>query len=437
MSGTRSPKLSARLRGVTFAGCVVVFGFMGGFAVWATTAPLAAGAVVRGVVGPEASRKVVQHLEGGIVAEILVKEGDLVTRGQPLLTLERAQAQAAYGQFRNTLSRRQAEAARLAAQLTNAETIDFSAAFQADPNDPTLPAFIEGQRALFETTRRDQTERLELLKAQIGKLQAQIDGNRDRIGGTLAQRDLINVEISDTQGLFDKGLARKPQMLALQRRRSELDTDVAAFNADIRRAEAEIVEKQVTLRNVVTQHLNETSTDLAKARSEIAGLEARVSATSDILTRTSVVAPETGFVLNLQAKTVGGVVRPGTEILEIVPTEGDLVIEGKVSPQEIRNIEAGMPARVSFLTFAQRDMPMIPGHVLQVAADIMTDPQTRETYYTAKVTVDRGAFLAYARPEDLKPGTPVEAYVEAKKRVAAEYFLDPIVHSFRRSFREQ
>ncbi len=148
-------------------------------------------------------------------------------------------------------------------------------------------------------------------------------------------------------------------------------------------------------------------------------------------------APDTGYVLNLQVKTVGGVVRPGTDIMQIVPTEGDLVIEGKVSPQEIRNIEPGQPARVSFMSFPMRDMPMIPGKVIKVAADAIQDPQTRETYYTAQVSVDRAAFMAYARPEDLKPGTPVEAYVEAKKRVAMEYFLDPVIHSFRKSFREQ
>jgi HlyD family type I secretion membrane fusion protein len=432
----RPAKLAARLRGVALAGGVVIFGFMGGFTVWASTAPLSGGAVVRGAVGPEASRKSVQHLEGGIVSEIMVKEGDFVKRGQPLVTLERAQAQAAFGQIRSTLSRREAEAARLAAQLSGADRIDFTAALARASDDPSLADFISGQRALFETSVRAQQERQELLRAQIDKLQAAIDGNRARIVGSEAQRDLIDTEIEDTRGLFEKGLARKPQYLALQRRRSELDTDVAALQADIRRAELETVEKQVTLRNAATTYLNEVSTELAKARSEIAGLQARLGASVDILTRTQVLAPDTGYILSLQVKTVGGVIRPGTEILQIVPTEGELVIEGRVSPQEIRNIEAGLPARVSFLTFAQRDMPMIPGRVLKVAADIVTDPQTRESYYTAQIAVDRAAFAAYAKPEDMKPGTPVEAYIESRKRVAMEYFLDPIIHSFRKSFRE-
>jgi HlyD family type I secretion membrane fusion protein len=433
----RPQKLAARLRGVALAGGVVIFGFMGGFAVWAATAPLSAGAAVRGVVSPEGSRKSIQHLEGGIVREILVRDGDIVKRGQPLITLERTQAQAAFGQIRNTLSRRQAEAARLTAQLSGVDTIDFSAALANADGDPNFTDFVDGQNALFTTSVREVAEREELLRTQITKLKAQADGNRARIDGSIAQRDLIDIEIADTKGLFDKGLARKPQMLALQRRRSELDTDIAALNADIRRAEIEAVEKEITLRNARTTFLNESSTELSKARSEIAGLQSRLAATSDVLSRTQVMSPDDGYVLNLQVRTVGGVVRPGTEIMQIVPMDGDLIIEGRVAPQEIRNIEAGQPARVSFTSFPMRDMPMIPGRVLTVAADIITDPQTRESYYATKIAVDRQAFAAYAKLEDMKPGTPVEAYVESHKRVAMEYFIDPVVHSFRKSFREQ
>lgn len=436
-SPARSPRLAARLRGVAIAGSVVIFGFMGGFTVWAATAPLAAGAVVRGVVGPEASRKSVSHLEGGIISEILVKEGDLVRRGQPLVTLQRAQAQAAVGQVRGALSRREAEAARLSAQLAGADEIDFSAALAAAGDDPSFKAFMNGQQRLFETSVKGLQEKQDLLQTQISRLRAEVEGARARISGSQDQRALVDVQIADTQGLLDKGLARKPQMLDLQRRRSELDTEVATLKAEIKRSEIEAVEKQITLQNASTSYLNDVSAELAKARAEIASMRAKLAASDDVLTRTQVLAPDTGYVLNLQVKTVGGVVRPGQEILQIVPTEGDLVIEGRVSPQEIRSIEAGQPARVSFTTFPMRDMPMIPGRVIKVAADIITDPQTRESYYTAQVAVDRAAFGAYANPADMKPGTPVEAYVEARKRVAMEYFIEPVVHSFRKSFREQ
>ena len=436
-SPARSPRLAVRLRGVAIAGGVVIFGFMGGFAVWAATAPLAAGAVVRGVVGPEASRKSVSHLEGGIISEILVKEGDLVRRGQPLVTLQRAQAQAAVGQVRGALARREAEAARLSAQLAGAAEIDFSAALAAAGEDPAFKAFMSGQQRLFETSVKGLQEKEDLLQTQISRLRAEVEGARARISGSQDQRALVDVQIADTQGLLDKGLARKPQMLDLQRRRSELDTEVATLKAEIKRSEIEAVEKQITLQNASTSYLNDVSAELAKARAEIASMRAKLAASDDVLTRTQVLAPDTGYVLNLQVKTVGGVVRPGQEILQIVPTEGDLVIEGRVSPQEIRSIEAGQPARVSFTTFPMRDMPMIPGRVIKVAADIITDPQTRESYYTAQVAVDRAAFGAYANPADMKPGTPVEAYVEARKRVAMEYFIEPVVHSFRKSFREQ
>jgi HlyD family type I secretion membrane fusion protein len=433
----RSPKLANRLRGVALTGGVVIFGFMGGFTVWAATAPLSAGAVVRGVVGPEASRKSVQHLEGGIVSEILARDGDFVKRGQPLITLERAQALAAVGQVRNTLSRREAEAARLSAQISGAEQIDFSTSIADAQGDPTFPDFVKGQQALFVSSVRGLREKQQLLRTQIDKLSAQIEGARARISGSERQRELIDIQIDDTQSLMDKGLARKPLLLDLQRRRSELDTEIAGLNSDIKRAEIEKIEKKITLDNAETTFLNDTSTELAKARSEVAGLSARLAASSDILTRTQVIAPATGYVMNSQAKTIGGVIRPGTDILQIVPTEGDLIIEGRVSPTEIRNIETGQDARVSFTTFPMRDMPMIPGKVIHVAADAITDQQSRETYYVAKVAVDRAAFAAYAKVEDMKPGSPVEAYVEARKRVAMEYFIEPVVHSFRRSFREQ
>lgn len=433
----RPARLATRLRGVALGGAVVIFGFMGGFAVWASTAPLSAGAVVKGAVGPEASRKSVQHLEGGIVSEILARDGDFVKRGQPLLTLERAQALAAVGQVRDTMSRREAEAARLFAQITGASDVDFSKAVAYAGDDPTFGEFVKGQQALFVSSVKGLKEKQDLLRTQIEKLTAEIEGSKDRIAGSTEQRRLIDVQLEDINSLMEKGLARKPQMLELQRRRSELDTEIASLNADIRRAEIEKVEKRISLDNAATTFLNETSTELAKARSEIAGMAAKLSANADILTRTQVLAPATGYVINSQAKTIGGVVKPGTDIMQIVPTEGDLIIEGRVSPTDIRNIETGQAARVSFTTFPMRDMPMIPGRVIHVAADALQDEQTRETYYVAKVAVDRAAFSAYARVEDMKPGSPVEAYVEARKRVAMEYFLEPVIHSFRRSFREQ
>ena len=433
----RPARLATRLRGVALAGGVVIFGFMGGFAVWASTAPLSAGAVVKGAVGPEASRKSVSHLEGGIVSEILARDGDFVRKGQPLITLERTQALAAVGQVRNTMSRREAEAARLFAQITGAKEIDFSQAIADAQGDPTFDDFVQGQQALFVSSVRGLKEKQDLLRTQIDKLGAQIAGSNDRIAGSTEQKRLIDIQLEDVNSLMEKGLARKPQMLELQRRRSELDTEIAALNAQIRTAEIEKIEKGISLENAETLFLNEASTELAKARSEIAAMQARLSASADILTRTQVIAPETGYVLNSQVKTVGGVVRPGVELMQIVPTEGDLIIEGRVAPSDIRNIENGQAARVSFTTFPMRDMPMIPGRVIHVAADALKDEQTRETYYVAKVAVDRAAFAAYAKVEDMKPGSPVEAYVEARKRVAMEYFLEPVIHSFRRSFREQ
>ena len=437
MAPKRPERLATRLRGVALGGGIVIFGFMGGFTVWAATAPLAAGAVVRGAIGPEASRKSVQHLEGGIVSEILARDGDIVKKGQPLLTLERTQALAAVGQIRNTLSRREAEVVRLSAMVEGETKLDFSEAIADAQGDPTFPAFVRGQQALFDSSVRALKERQDLLRTQIDKLSIQVEGNKSRITGSLEQRRLIDIQIDDTQGLMDKGLARKPLLLDLQRRRSELDTDIGALNSDIKRAEVEKIEKKITLDNAQTSYVNDASAELAKARSEVAGLSARLSASADILTRTQVLSPVSGVVMNSQVKTIGGVVRPGVDLLQIVPNEGDLIIEGRVSPVEIRNIEAGQAARVSFTTFPMRDMPMIPGHVINVSADATQDPQTRETYYTAKVAVDREAFSAYANVADMKPGSPVEAYVEARKRVAMEYFVEPVVHSFRRSFREQ
>ncbi|WP_020178369.1 HlyD family type I secretion periplasmic adaptor subunit [Methylopila sp. M107] len=433
----RPERLATRLRGVALTGGVVIFGFMGGFTVWAASAPLSAGAVVQGVIGPEASRKSVQHLEGGIVSEILARDGDFVKKGQLLLTLERAQALAAVGQSRDTLSRRLAETARLQAQIDGAKEPDFSAAIAVDQGDPDLAGFLNGQQALFVSTVRGVSEQETLLRTQIARLAEQAAGARARIVGSQAQRRLVDVQIADTEQLMVKGLARKPVLLDLQRRRSELDTEIAALESDIKRAGIEQVEKKITLDNARTTFLNESSAELAKARSEAAGLQARLSASADVLTRTQVLSPATGYVLNNQVKTVGGVVRAGESIMQVVPTEGDLIIEGKVSPQDIRNIEIGLPARVSFTTFPMRDMPMLPGRVTHVSADAIMDEQTQKSWYSAKVAVDRSAFAAYARIEDMKPGSPVEAYVEAKKRVAMEYFLEPIIHSFRRSFREQ
>jgi len=417
-----------------------IFAFFGVFGGWAALAPLAGGAIAPGVVSPLGSRKTIQHLEGGIIEEMLVKDGDAVAAGQPLLVLARTRAEADFGvnlEQRRTLS---ATVARLEAEQQNAARVEYPAWLRGADADPEIARLLKAQTNLFETRRRTLEGREEILAQRILQLREEIVGLEAQIDSQVEQIDLIDQEIVGAQDLVDKGLERTPRLLALKRQRAEIEGERGENAAAVARARQAIGETELQILNLDAEFQSEVAERLNDARFRLAAVQKEMAASEDVLDRTTIVAPVAGVVVNKRFSTIGGVIPPGAAIMDIVPSEDDLIIEAQVSPLDIDVVSAGLEANVRLSAFSQRSMPQIVGTVRSVSADALTDENTGRTYYKAEVEVSREELARVEKKSGqdltLTPGMPAEVLIVTGERTMLQYLMEPLTNSLRRSFRE-
>jgi len=418
------------------AAALVIAVFFGGFGLWAGLAPLQSGAIASGSVKVAGQRKTLQHLEGGIVEDLLVKEGDQVEAGQVLIRLSEnqilAQIQLLWGQLAASL----AETSRLTAEQSKVDQITF------DPeilkllgnNEDKYNEVTEGQRAIFASRRDSFDSQKQLTQQRVRQLQAEITGLQSEIKSQEVQLKIINEEIKDLSGLLEKGFARKPRVLELQRQSAALTGERDQNRSRIARARQAIVEAELGLVEAQTELTNEVVTQLRDTRQQIADLREKVTATEDVLSRVEVRSPVAGRVVNLQIFTQGGVISPGAPIMDIVPQDELLVVEARVEPIDIDSVHAGLQAEIRLPAFRADELPVLSGIVENVFPDSLVDQNTGQTYYSARIVLAKGVSL----PEDkvLQPGMPAEVLIVTGQRTALSYLVEPITRSLGRSLRE-
>jgi len=252
--------------------------------------------------------------------------------------------------------------------------------------------------------------------------------------------ELIASEIADTQSLYDRGLAPRPRLLALQREEASITEGLAANQASIARTRQSIGETEVQLLSVDAERLDEISTELNQVQAQLAEINEELFASEDILRRTRILAPIAGTVVNLQVFTEGGVIRPGDRIMDVVPAEERLLIDARLSPLNVDEITEGQEANVVLSALDQRRLPRITGRVLSVSADAITDPDSGERYYSMKVEVDRAQLDAIVDRSgetiELVPGMPAQVLVVTGERTLVEYLIEPLRASMRNALRE-
>jgi len=432
----RSPMRSIRIPSLW--GLLSVAVFLGGFAAWGALVPLAGGAVASGVVSPEGSRRTVQHLEGGVIGDILVKDGDLVAAGRPLMTLSQAQPLANVNMLRNRRHALMAIQARLVAEQLQVSVVVFPERLVADP-DPKTKEIVAAQELLFQTRLHDHRTRKDILQQRVAQLDKQIEGLHAQIDSQGRQLELVETELTIVEHLVTKGLDRKARLLALQRDQARLGGDTAASEAEVARAQQEIGETRLRLIGVDAERSDEVAKQMDQTRSDLAEVEEKLLAGEDVLKRTVVSAPIDGRIVNLRYKTRSGVIKPGDPILDIVPTDEDLIIEARVRPTDIDVVHDGLPAKIHLSAFAQRYLPQIEGVVVTVSADRLverSESPNGQAYYLAKIRVD-GDHLATLSPGlQLVPGMPVEVLITAEERTLFNYLLKPFQDVLRRAFHE-
>jgi HlyD family secretion protein/epimerase transport system membrane fusion protein len=419
------------------AGVLLVGLFFGGLGWWAASAPLAGAAIASGVVSPDGSRRTVQHLEGGIIRDILVRDGSLVRAGEPLILLEDVQARAGFDMLQTRFYTLAATQARLLAEQSAATSVRFPDwLIAATSAHPTALEAMVAQRAMFDARAKALAERQGILRQRIEQLRQEIAGLEAQIRADSRQIVLIDEEIQGVEQLYRKGLERKTRLLALQRGRADIEGNRAERRARIARAEQAIGEAELQIIAQGTAQLEAINEEASRVQSELAEIEQRLAASRDVLERTLITAPVDGTVVALRFRTPGGVIRPGEPVLEIVPDSEELLIDARVSPMDIDVVRAGLPARVVLPAFQQRHMPQIQGRVRQISADALTDPQTGQRFFEARIEIDRNQLAALEPALELTAGMPAEVYITTGERTALDYLLSPFYDSLRRAFRE-
>lgn len=401
---------------------------------WSVFAPIAKGVVAPGMVAADSNRKTIQHLEGGIVAEILVRDGTVVKAGDTLIRLDgvtpQAQRDVLFGQFLTA----KAQEARFIAERDNLKSIAFPVELQGQ-GDNGRNSFIRAtEEEVFKSRREALAGQLSIYEQRIKQLEEQSKGLAAQVGANTQQITLIDGELEGLQQLFEKGYASKTRLLELQRRRAELDGDRGNYEAEIARSKVAVGEARLQILQVRKTFEEDVAKGLSEAQARVFDLQDRLTSATDVLQRRDVKAPTDGIIVNSRVHTVGGVVRPGDPLMELVPSNDDLLIEAMVSPLDIDVAQVGMETEVRFSALSTRHITILTGTVETVAADATTNQQGGR-YYIARVRVPKEQ-LAQLGNQKLVSGMPAEVLIKAGERSIVEYLMRPLTDSFFKAFKE-
>lgn len=419
---------------VLLVGYGIIFLFFGVFGVWAALAPLESGAVAQGQVQVAGSQRVVQHLEGGIIQEILVREGDRVTKGQTLVVLDPTRARTQFDRVNQQYLASLGREARLIAERQSASTVSFPVELTRAMGASGLAEILEGERRLFEGRRAAVENQLQLLDRRIAKAREEIVALQAQQRSDRRQLAIINEEIVGVRELYEKGLERKPRLLALQRTEAELEGSIDNREALKARAAQTMAETEFQKAGLVESTTAEIETDLRAVQVELEDLRQQMTATQDALTRTTITAPESGRIYGLRFHNHGAVIAPGDPILNLVPDDEELIVRVQLDPNDIDSVEQGAMATVRLTSFNQRTFKPIDGQVTSISPDVVK-PEQGPPFYEARISLDPEMLRRFE--VELVPGMPAMAIIATGEQSMLDYLISPIARSLDTALREK
>ncbi|AKI02717.1 type I secretion membrane fusion protein, HlyD family [Hoeflea sp. IMCC20628] len=409
--------------------------FFGGFGVWASTAPIAGAAVASGTLVVSGQNKVVQHLEGGIIKEILIEEGSRITLGAPVLVLDKTAAASNLDRLTERRDTLMALEAKLLAERDNLDEIRFPAQLTEKTASPSIVLLLEDERTDFSARLSRHKDEIGILEKKIRAFEEQIVGIKAQNEAVEEQMSLMADELHGLAGLMKDGLTTQERLLALKRARASLLGDKGENIASIATVRQDIAQTEQQIQHTRTSRQEEASKQLAQVRSALQDIQNQIKAARDILERTVVRSPIAGTVIKLGVHTIGEVVQSGQQLVEILPEGAELLIEARVSPEDIDVVSVGQEATIMFSALNQRTTPVAKATVDFVSADILVDESTRQPYYLTRLKLadieDVGISIL-----DLYPGMQVETFVTTEERTFLDYLVRPIRDSFAKAFRE-
>ncbi len=421
-------------KGIRLFGLLVLLSTVGVFGVWGYLAPIDGAAMAPGFVVVKSHKKTVQHLDGGIVNQLFVKEGDIVNSGDLLLTLDgtenKAQLEIARGQF-ITLA---AQVARLEAERDGKKKVHYSATLDNNEDDRIIEA-KKNENQLFEARINAHNGEIAVLTNRIGQLNSKINGLKSQRTSKQALVVSYSEEVHDLKELLTEGFVDKQRLRDTERSYILNSGEVSALSSDIAASEIQIGETKLQILQLEKKFQEDVSTKLSEAQTNLYDVNQRMLATKDKVTRIDIKAPVAGRVMGMGMHTVGGVILPGHPILDIVPQKEELVIDAQVSPLDIDRVSVGLIAEVRFTAFTQALTPIIEGKVINLSADRLIDENTGAPYYQALVELTPESVKKMSHLE-LVPGMPVEVLIKTGERTVFEYLIKPIRNAIARAFIE-
>lgn len=424
------------LRTYQLIGTALVVLLVCGLGGWAAWASINGAVIANATVVVESYSKKVQHVEGGIVSEIHVRDGDRVKAGALLLRLDQTEHRAELAIVDARLNELLASEARLKAERDEAETIQFPEELARGASVTGIETILAGQQKLFAARARERQGKKEQLRERIGQFEEEISGLQAQKAALEQQIKLISEELEGVLILRKKELVPTTRWLALQREASKLDGERGSLIAQIARTKGQIGETELSIIQVDQEARTEVLTDLREVQTNLAEYLERRSAARTKLRRTEVFAPQAGIVHQLMVHTIGGVIAAGEPVMLIVPERDSLVLEAQVAPSDIAQVKEGQRAVVRFASFDQRTTPELNGEVINVSADLTRASAETPPYYTARVALTKDE-LQRLGGKRLKPGMPAEVFIQTGARTALSYLLKPLSDQIARTFRER
>jgi HlyD family secretion protein len=415
---------------IGFSVVMAAFGGLGGFA---ALAPLDSAAIAQGQIEVDSHRKSIQHLEGGIVKEILVREAEVVKAGQVLFRLEPVQAKANAEMLRNQFDAALAQEARLLAELDGASRVTFPHELKTRGTSADVMANEERQ---FLERRRSLESQMRILETRIEQTAQEIKGRTRQENAMTGQIGSIETELTAVEPLAQQGLYPLNRLLALKRDKLRLEGELGQTRADIERMSHQQDEARLQIEQLQQKFHADAAHDLADARGRLSDVREKLSIAGDVLTRVDIRAPLAGVVQNLRVAGIGAVVKGGDTIADLVPTGDNLVIAAQVSPLDVDSVMSGQKAEIRFTTFSSRRVPAVFGHVESVSADAIYNDTSKQSYYLARVVVDP-ANLPSTIATKLLPGMPAEILIATGERTVMDYLVGPLANALVKGMRER
>ncbi|PWV72654.1 HlyD family type I secretion periplasmic adaptor subunit [Halomonas sp. A11-A] len=435
LEGDYAEQLPTSDKGYKRLGLLILLVAFGGFGFWAVTASLAVAVVAPGNVSVESFKRSVQHLEGGIVREILVDDGDHVEAGQPLIVLSDTQVRSQLEIARAQYLINRAMEVRLLAEQEQADELVFSRELM-ESDSPRVQQVVAVQQSLFVARRESLRGALESLDEQIVQMREQIEGLEQLVDVNTRRIASLRGEAEDFRSLFREGLGDNQRLRELERQVLQFEGEVAQHRAEMSRLRSQISENRLQREVRQQEFQSEVGEQLRQAQSQIAEAEERITSLSDQVERTVIVAPVSGNVVDRQVHSVGAVIRAGDTVMDIVPSTDGFVVEARVPSRDIDNIFRGQAAEIRFSAFNQRLTNVIAGEVIYVSADSFEDEATGQRYYRTRLRVTEEGMEDMTEQMQLLSGMPAEVMIRTGERTFASYIARPITDMLARAIRE-